>query len=294
MTVRVVLNGTIAIAVVCASMAGAQAVLPAELAAMVETEREFARTARIKGVRDAFLEFFSDDSLAFAPAPVPAKERIRGRAAQPPSVQELTWEPRTGDVAASGDLGWLTGPATLVNRAGPKPVTRYSNYLSIWRKEPDGRWRVFIDFGISVPEPARYEPGFTRFPFGDRYRGQQSTADAAKGLLAADRDLNEGIASNGAVDGYRTRLTNASRLNRDGFVPVVGPSAIGAWFAQHTPRLTARSGSSGASGAGDLGYTYGTYETAGEKPEAGAYVRIWTRTGSGRWIVVADVTQGKR
>jgi ketosteroid isomerase-like protein len=181
-----------------------------------------------------------------------------------------------------------------VNRAAPKAVTSYSNYLSIWRKEPDGRWRVFIDFGISVPEPARYEPGFTRFPFEDRYRGQQATADAAGALLAADRELNDRIASDGAAAAYKARLTNASRLNREGFVPVVGPSAIAAWLGQHTPRLTARSGSSGASGAGDLGYTYGTYETAGEKPEAGAYVRIWMRNANGRWLVVADVTQGKR
>ncbi len=57
-----------------AAVAAAQPGLPESLRTMVETEREFARTALVKGVRDAFLEFFADDSIAFTPGVVSAKE----------------------------------------------------------------------------------------------------------------------------------------------------------------------------------------------------------------------------
>lgn len=275
----------------CSAIAVAQADLPADLKVMVETEREFARTALVKGVRDAFLDFFSDDAIAFAPDPISAKERLRSRPAQPPSVQELKWEPRTGDVASSGDVGWLTGPATFLNRAAASPAPQYSNYLSIWRKQPDGRWRVFIDLGIQVPEPAAYQPGFTRFAFANRYRGPEGRTAAAGTLLAADRELNEDVSRNGSARAYTARLTSGSRLNRNGSVPVVGREPIANWLAQNTPAFTARSSASDASTAGDLGYTYGTYELTGEKTETGTYLRIWTREEGGRWWVVVDTTQ---
>ena len=46
---------------------GAQPDIPPALAAMADAEREFARTATIKGWRDAFLDFFADDAIAFTP-----------------------------------------------------------------------------------------------------------------------------------------------------------------------------------------------------------------------------------
>ncbi len=42
----------------------AQDAVPRELAAMADTERAFAKTATVKGWRDAFLDFFADDAVA--------------------------------------------------------------------------------------------------------------------------------------------------------------------------------------------------------------------------------------
>ena len=81
----------------------------------MNAERAFAKAATQKGIRDAFLEFFADDAIAFSPKPVSATERLRSRPSRPFSELELTWEPRTGDVASSGELGWLTGPSTFID-----------------------------------------------------------------------------------------------------------------------------------------------------------------------------------
>jgi hypothetical protein len=80
------------------------------LDSLVNAERAFAKTRDREGIRDSFLEFFDESAIAFDPAPVSATARLRSRPGRPSSELELRWEPRTGDVAASGELGWLTGP----------------------------------------------------------------------------------------------------------------------------------------------------------------------------------------
>ena len=87
----------------------AQDPMPPALAAMADTEREFAKAATVKGWRDAFLEFFSDDAITVGSKATPAKEGLRKQPSTPFSELELVWEPRLGDVAASGDLMSFTG-----------------------------------------------------------------------------------------------------------------------------------------------------------------------------------------
>jgi ketosteroid isomerase-like protein len=271
------------------ALVAAQEAIPPSLRAMADTELEFAAAARLKGIRDSFLEFFTDDSIAFDPQPIKAKDRLLKRPSQPFAVQELTWEPRTGDVAASAELGWLTGPSTFINHAGEDKTPRYGNYLSVWRKQPDGRWRVFIDVGTNLPSPAPFPPGFTRFASGDTYKGRDDKPASTASLLVADRELNDRIGANGASAAFAERLHVAARLHRNGMLPLIGRDGISAWFKDNGPTMRASSGSAEAAVSGDFGYSYGTFEITTPKPQTSAYVRLWTRDRSGRWLVIVDV-----
>jgi len=268
-----------------------QGVIPPDLAAMADTERQFAKTATIKGWRDAFLDFFADDALALGREVTAAKDGLRKQPSTPFSQFELVWEPRLGDVAASGDLGWLTGPSTSINHTANAPKPGHGCYLSIWRKQPDGTWRVFIDVGAGAPEPVPFAPGFVRMPFGARYAGKDGKEAAGKNLAEADRDLNAQIAAQGAGRAFASRVSDSSRLHRPGFTPVVGTEAITTWLNEHASTATARDGAVEAAAAGDFGYTYGTFEIAAPKPLSGAYVRLWNRDASGRWWLLVDVAQ---
>jgi ketosteroid isomerase-like protein len=265
----------------------AQPPIPSDLQALVDSERAFARTATVKGLRDSFLDYFADDAVALTPDPVSAKERLRAQPAQPFSVVEIVWEPRTGDIAASGDLGWLTGPSTIINHAGPSPAPRYGNYLSVWRRQPDGAWRVYIDIGVPTPEPPPFAPGFTRASIA-RYTGTEGKAASTRALLDVDRELNARVALAGTARAYAERLTAAARLHRSGILPLVGSAAIGAWLTQHAASMTATSTTAEASAAGDLGYSYGTYTLRADMPPT-AYLRIWTRDADGRWWMGVEV-----
>lgn len=262
-----------------------------ELDALVDTERAFAQAATEKGIRDSFLEYFAEDSIAFNPAPISAADRLRTRPARPFSDYELRWEPRTGDIAASGELGWLTGPSTFIDHTNPNAKPQYGNYLSVWRRQADGRWRVYIDIGSEPPQPVSFPPGFTRFPFRSRYAGGETKTASAAALLVADKDLNAQMAAGGSAEAYAAVTTGASRLHRSGFMPPTGASAIRSWMKEHTPGMTASTGAADVARSGDLGYSYGTYDVKGAQPQHGAYVRVWQRDAVRKWLVVADVVQ---
>jgi ketosteroid isomerase-like protein len=272
----------------------AQPSMPPELLAMADTERAFAKTATVKGWRDAFLDFFADDAIAFANGVTSAKDGLRKQPSTPFNVFELVWEPRLGDVARSGELGWLTGPSTSINHSAKDSKPGYGCYLSIWRKQADGNWRVFIDVGANSPEPVTFAPGFNRIAFGDRYNGSETKDAATQSLAHADRELNERIAAASASKAFGERLTPASRLHRPGTAPLTGSDAIARWLNDNASASTATGGSAEAAVSGDFGYSYGSYEIKEPKPSKGAYVRLWNRDAAGRWWLMVDVAQPAR
>jgi ketosteroid isomerase-like protein len=275
--------------VVATALAAQEPISPA-LQAMVDTERAFAQAATQKGIRDSFLEYFAADSIAFSPAPVSATERLRGRPSRAFSEAELRWEPRTGDVAASGELGWLTGPSTFTDHTVANARTQPGNYLSIWRRQADGQWRVFIDQGTQPPETVSFAPGFTRFAFPSRYTGGETGTRATASLQAADRGLNAALGRQGGA-AYGDVTSDTSRLHRSGSMPSIGRVAIENWMKEHASAMTATTGAAESALSGDLGYAYGRFEVSAPVAKSGAYVRVWQRDAGGKWLVVADVTQ---
>jgi hypothetical protein len=63
----------------------------------------------------------------------------------------LEWGPIAGGAAPSGNLGLTIGEATATN-----PVTgerRYSKYITVWKRQPNGTWLYVIDGGNARPAP---------------------------------------------------------------------------------------------------------------------------------------------
>jgi len=274
----------------CVLAVRADTSVPPTLAAMAQTERDFAAACRRVGMRDSFLQYFADDALFFVPEPVNAKELLSKRPAEPFAARQLTWEPRLGDVSSSGDLGWLTGPSELVVPAAPEPGPRHQVYLSVWRRQPTGDWRVIIDVGVATPSAAPFAPGFQRFAMSDRFAKGGGRVAATASLEAADRALNERASSKSIADGYAPALLNSSRLHRDDILPIVGQEKIVEWLRAQPGKFSASTTKAEAAEAGDFGYTYGSYKIDGsETPKTGSYIRLWERRADGTWFVAVDV-----
>ncbi len=64
---------------------------------------------------------------------------------------ELSWEPRTADVSAGGDLAYTTGDFNLRVLDGSVPP-QHGRYVTIWRRNGEG-WQAVLDIGTR-PAPA--------------------------------------------------------------------------------------------------------------------------------------------
>ena len=69
-----------------------------------------------------------------------------------PDGPSLTWAPVSGEVLGAGDVGYTTG-RSVFSQKGPdgKLVERLGQYVTIWRKQPDGSWKVVFDTGSTLP-----------------------------------------------------------------------------------------------------------------------------------------------
>lgn len=263
--------------------------LPAALVAMAETERAFSRRASETTPREAFIEFFADESVSFQPEPGPARERLRKQPPPKPGLPAFQWEPRTGDVAASGDLGYLTGP---VRYPQPDGSVRHGCYFSVWKKQPDGTFKVILDVGLQPPSEVPFAPGFVRAPGQATGAWRGSRAQAEQSLLDADKAFSAAIADKGAAGAFGSVLHAGARLHRNGFLPLTSRDAAVAWLQSHVKAMTSEPMKSETGAAGDLGYTWGKAVVTGPDgaPKPGYYVRVWTRGEGGRWQLVADIT----
>jgi ketosteroid isomerase-like protein len=118
--------------------------------ALLAADRAFNRAAAEHGL-EGWLSYFADDATIFPPgsAIVTGLEAIREHYAATGFTPEgLSWEPVAAEVAGSGDLGFTYGTWTLERRdAEGKTRRETGKYMSVWRLQPDGSWKVIADIG---------------------------------------------------------------------------------------------------------------------------------------------------
>src|SRR4051812_39662811 len=132
--------------VLFASVVILRAEAPAEaLRAMVDAERKFYTTGQEKGTRAAFLEFLAEDGIVFRPGPVNGREAWNERAE---TGLDLVWEPTFAAISRSADFGYDSGPAKWREKKGQGNFTGFGHFISIWKKQKDGSWKVALDCGI--------------------------------------------------------------------------------------------------------------------------------------------------
>ena len=123
-------------------------------------KRNDAICAAVKrGDAAAMAQVFTEDA-DFIPAP-PGKGFISGRAAIEALYAQRLQTRRyldlvlsTASVGTSGDLAFETGTNSVTFQEGDgAPVTRTGRYLVVWRRDPDGVWRIRVDLPIGDPAP---------------------------------------------------------------------------------------------------------------------------------------------
>lgn len=123
------------------------------IATVRAADLDFSSRSQKAGAGAAFSEFVAPDGASIGTG---ATEITCGRDAVAEGVAALgpgtlIWAPRVADAAPSGDLAYTSGDATI--HVG-KDIS-YSNYLTVWKRLADGRWRFVADGGNSAPTPPK-------------------------------------------------------------------------------------------------------------------------------------------
>jgi ketosteroid isomerase-like protein len=107
------------------------------------TEEAFAQTMADRD-HAAFVSFLAEGTIFFG-----REGEIRGReavsAAWRPffegSTPPFSWRPEAVSVLDSGDLGLTSGPVLAPDGR------RIGTFNSVWRRQPDGSWKIVFDRG---------------------------------------------------------------------------------------------------------------------------------------------------
>ena len=120
---------------------------------LIKLEADFAKAVAEHG-HAAFVTYFAEDGVELEDGGgITIRAEIEKKPAWPDGTS-LTWTPVHAEMAASGDLGFTYGNYVFnsKNKEG-KIVASYGKYMSVWRKQKDGSWKVVADMGNSSPEP---------------------------------------------------------------------------------------------------------------------------------------------
>lgn len=121
---------------------------------LLELETKFADAVAAGGGK-AFSSWFADDgvSLGNKQPPVMGKTAIAAQAQWDPKDYQLTWVAQGAQMGPSNDMGFTWGhyEGTSKDKNG-QPVKTSGRYFTVWRKMPDGTWKVAMD--ASAEEPA--------------------------------------------------------------------------------------------------------------------------------------------
>jgi hypothetical protein len=261
------------------------------LASLIAAEYAFAALSPSLGTRGAFLAYLADDSVLFRPRPVRGKAWMESQPARP---GVLTWYPSFACLARAGDLGVSSGPWEYRRNSLNEEPIAHGYFVSMWRVQTNGEWKVEIDCGIGCPPPTApidaLQPETVSEPPVDE-TASSDLEQVCAALLGAECALAAEAARAGMPAAYDNHIVDQARVYRDEAWPSVGREAIRLGLSQRAGSIVWRPVEARASKSGDLGYVYGlaqfTPADGGARIES-CYLRVWQPVDE-VWRVLVDV-----
>ena len=241
---------------------------------LAAAETAFAQESVEKGMRRAFLQVLSDDSIVFLPGPQNGKKAWESK---PASEAVLQWHPVLAATSTSGDLGYTTGPWTFKKSPANKEPTDFGHFVSIWRWE-NGKWKLLFDLGSDHPRhPAEPSP---ELQLVENHAPHESPVTALPAMLALDRSY-----ASDRVRHFSSVAEDLIRVYPPQEFPVIGREAAAAALARAPKPISFGEPKGEVSHGGDLGFAWGEYTAA----TPGDYLRIWRKDRAGNWKLALEL-----
>jgi ketosteroid isomerase-like protein len=124
--------------------------------ALLEADRLFSEEAAERGV-DGWLAWFeADGTMVQGEGEVRGHDAIRELMAPffADSTIQLVWDPLRAEISEDNRLGYTIGAYRVirVGVAEDEPPLSHGMYLTVWRRQADGAWKVAADIGAPAGE----------------------------------------------------------------------------------------------------------------------------------------------
>ncbi len=255
------------------------------LQTVVENEGKFFELGQEQGTRAAFLAFLADDGIIFRPGPVNGKAVWKKR---PEKGISFSGKPLFAAISHSADLAYTTGPAEWKqNKDDAKPFG-YGLFVSIWRKQKDGSWKVALDVGSETPGAPKDEEATQLDVSVPDPAATRNSATAQRTLREAEKQFAIAAKADSTIALSEACLPTV-RVQREGVFPAVGKDPARLMLSVRRGQLSLEPAGGGMSAAGDLAYTYGKYSLVKTgDDERGYYLQIWQTDTEGAWKIALD------
>lgn len=255
---------------------------------LLAAENYFAAYAKDKGIRDAFLKVSDNETILFRPNPVKAEDFFDKKSNDDPG--QLDWTPVLAKISKSGDWGFTSGPYSYTS--ANDSTTSFGQYLSIWRTNNKGVWKLALDLGVSHPKPITEQNLNFTDPKSFKFFRQLSA-----GRLKQREDLiltTDKLFSNTLIDNqnfaYDTFFGEEGRLLFPGHEPVTGKTKIKNFLIRQQISIETKASVANRALGSDLAYSYGTaLITRDNVISKFNYVRIWESQEGFEWNVILEI-----
>jgi ketosteroid isomerase-like protein len=131
---------------------------PAEEAEhLMDLDRDFDKATAQRGA-EGWASYFAPNGSMLGdtsmPVTGPAEIRKRMEASFKTPGFSLRWQPIRGEMMIPGALGYTVGKwdRRWADKNGKRMLLR-GTYTSVWRKQPDGSWKIILDTGDADGQP---------------------------------------------------------------------------------------------------------------------------------------------
>ncbi len=122
-----------------------------EAAVLLQLDRDFDAASAQNGA-EAWVAYFGDHGAILRPAAAPISGPAAIREAMSPVFttpgSSLRWQPTRAEILIPGALGYTVGRSERRRKGDDgRPMVQHGTYFTLWRKQPDGTWKIAADTG---------------------------------------------------------------------------------------------------------------------------------------------------
>jgi ketosteroid isomerase-like protein len=253
---------------------------------VVDAEKNFNKLVERKGIKGGFLAVADPEGIIFKPNVVNITEFYNSIDKQ---AGTLSTKPNFARISVNGDLGFTAGPYIYQNGNDDSDKV-FGDYVSVWRADNDGKFKLLINLGIQHPEAEQEAPiDFKNSDLKQRVALSKDPFGGKKIIMATDNLFNHSLTLS-TLAAYKEFLSGEGRYYFPGFEPVFGQDKIMKFIDNEAISITATTTDAGRSTSNDLAYTYGKARIKkGDIVSDYNYVRIWEIDATHKWNILLEV-----